>query len=280
MTIPTWEPAVGADAHQDEAAARVRALATSLDATLTQLARGRELEADARFQDLVALVAGAFDARQREGMVSDDSAVLRCAAIVAMAQVGDRSHREVARRLDRLGYFALDFAIEFLGECTDPDVFGLVLLRLPGYVGDWRELRGKFFGYLRRMEAAAVTPALSEAHARLDWDLEERRDALPDYDVRPVMDFVEELRPVEMQRRALDAGQPVACTPMIRRQQRALHALLDAPGRPCGARRRSARTRSTAHWGAAAAGRPRQSRIPKAAVARPRARIRQTPEGD
>jgi hypothetical protein len=83
------------------------------------------------------------------------------------------------------------------------------------------------------MEAAGVTPSLSDAHARLDWDLEERRDALPDYDVRPVMDFVEALRPVEMQRRALDAGQPAACTPMIRRQMDALHVLLDAPGRPC-----------------------------------------------
>jgi hypothetical protein len=233
MTIPTWEPAAGADPQHDEAAARARALATSLDATLTHLARGRELEADARFQALVALVAAAFDARQREGMVSDESAALRCAAIVAMAQVGDRSHREVARRLDRIGYFALDFAIEFLGECADPDVFGLVLLRLPGYVGDWRELRGKFFGYLRRMEAAAATPALSDAHARLDWTLEGRRDALPDYDVRPVMDFVEALRPVEMQRRALDDDQPVASTPTIRRRQDELHALLDAPGRPC-----------------------------------------------
>jgi hypothetical protein len=226
------------DGFTDEAAMhRAHSLAERIEGSLSSMRHGRDLEADPLFLELVALLSDG-DAGQRVRWLARRSDAMHCATLAAMAAAGDRSHAQVASMLDRLGYYAMHFALGYLGAAADAgladtSLFGRMLLRTPAYLGEWPSLRAQFFDVLWRMQAAGLAPTLAESDGWLDWTLEERRDALAEFDLSLVTAFVAQLEQVDRSRRLKAAGADFAYSPEMCRRLSQCDRLLSAPGQAC-----------------------------------------------
>ena len=214
------------------AARRVRSLSDLLGKRLSSMRSGQDLAADADFQELVALLADHADARQRLRWLVQSPDALRCAALAAIVRAGDRSHKAVASLLDRVGYFGMHFALAYLREATEPEVFARMLLRVPGWLWEYPSTREQFFDYLQHMHLSGVAPILAEADAELAWNLEERRDALVDFDVPLVKGFVHDLEQRD-RRRAASADADFAHSPLMCRRLDQVVGVLASSHRPC-----------------------------------------------
>lgn len=212
---------------------RARALSEELEESLRHMRFGQDLADDASFQTLVSLLANHADATQRLRWLVESPGNMRCAAIAAMIRVGDSSHWQVASLLDRVGYFAMHFAFEYLDQLTDPELLGRVLLRMPPYLWEYPSTRKQFFDYLHHMHIAGVTPALAVDDVRLDWNLEQRRDALVEFDVPMVREFVKHLEQLDRRRRDSVAYTDFAYIPIMCHRLDQIHDVLTSSARPC-----------------------------------------------
>lgn len=211
--------------------ARIAALAGELDEALREMRDDRALAADPRFDALVAALEHGTPADRQEWMTSPSTA-LACASLAAMRRAGDDDRVGVARVLDRVGYFALPFALAYLRESPEPRVFALALLRLGPWAADYPALRSAIWDYLGDRLAAGLVPRLDATDADLDWCLEERRTALADFDPPAVKAFLAELERLDQGRHVRSLAQDFAYCPAISRRLDDLVARLQAPTRP------------------------------------------------
>ena len=182
-------------------ATRIDSLVAELDAAMSQMARGEDLEADPRFAQLVELLSRG-DAERRMDWVTGSSVALGCASLAAMSRAGDTDHVQVARVFHRVGYHAFPFGLQFLARSNDPRALALFLLRVSPWAADYPVLRNSIWQYLGARMAAGVVPVLEPGDAELDWTLEERRTALADFDTPMVLDFLSALEPLDQGRAA------------------------------------------------------------------------------
>jgi hypothetical protein len=215
-----------------EATHRVEHLCLSLEDAVRGAASGQDLEQEPMFVELVALLAGGFDAAQRLDWITSASVPLSCAAFAAMAQVGDATQLQAARVLNRVGYYGWHFALRFMDQSDAPEVFGRVLLRLPVWLGDYPSTRTAFFIYLARLWTAGVVPVVSEGDADLDWALEDRRNAFAEFDQSTLRTFLEQLERLDRRRLAAARTAQFAYTQALCKRLDEVHALLSGPTRP------------------------------------------------
>jgi hypothetical protein len=206
---PPWEQPGDATG-----ATRIDRLVAELDAAMSQMARGQDLEADPRFEELVELLTRG-DAQGRMDWVTGSSVARGCASLAAMTRAGDVGQVQVARAFHRVGYHAFPFGLEFLGRSNDPRALALFLLRVPPWAADYPVLRNAIWQYLGARMSAGVLPVLEPDDAELDWTLEERRTALADFDTRMVLDFLAALEPLDQQRAAAAREADFAYSPAI-----------------------------------------------------------------
>lgn len=150
---------------------RVHPLAASLADACEAAERGADLAPQPRFIELVELLStAAFNAEDRRQWSAAQSTALTCAAIAAMAKVGDDSHVSLARGLSRQGYMALHFAFPYLAESTHPQVLGSLLMRARDWWPDHAPTRSNLLALLTRQQALGIVAAMPD-EIEVDWEL-------------------------------------------------------------------------------------------------------------
>ncbi len=177
----TADAAASASAAGDEgeqARRHVAGLARALGEVCDAADRGADLLQDPRFGELVARIAEPpFSTEDRGQWVTSQTTALSCAALAAMARLGEPGHLGVARTSQRMGYMALHFAFEYLAGARDPEVAGQLLLNAREW---WTEHPGTRSGLLRWLDAvraAGIAPRLPRS-ADDGWEIDERRSVL------------------------------------------------------------------------------------------------------
>lgn len=153
---------------------RAHALAQSLTRLCEDADRGSDLAPDPRFIELTALIGTPpFTADDRLQWVTSQNTPLSCAALAAMANVGDDSRDGVVRATPRMGYMALHFALLHLAEASDPGICGGLLLRARDWWTDHPASRAGLIRLLDRQQELGLLPAIP-ARIDDDWDLDQR----------------------------------------------------------------------------------------------------------
>jgi ATP-dependent Clp protease ATP-binding subunit ClpC len=140
---------------------RLLALTRGLADACEEAEHAGDIADRAEFREAVRLLTSpAYAAQDRLNFATSSNTALSCAALVAMAEAGDDSRRDLARLVNRMGYLALHFALAHLAAGRDPEVAADVLLRARWWWPEHPPSRMALRRWLDAQEAAGVVPHL------------------------------------------------------------------------------------------------------------------------